>query len=82
MRAKGLLANQLPEITLPKIDDFNSYANQRIAKRNKTRSQGFIGEHTQEIVVIPANSGDYVLSGIKVPWWNIKTEPDGICDLG
>ena len=74
MRAKGLLANQLPEITLPKIDDFNSYANQRIAKRNKTHSQGFIGEHTQEIVVIPANSGDYILSGIKVPWWNIKTD--------
>ncbi len=72
-QADGLLAKQVPEIDLPVGDGFRFYTESADFK-NERRGKTIVGRRQQSAVLIPAQAGAYTLPGVKVPWWNTRTD--------
>lgn len=74
INAKGLLSEQLPDITMDNIDGIKQYPGQSFAQdlEGENRS-GKQSVKQQEFVIIPTSSGTYTLPAVEITWWNLKT---------
>jgi len=70
--ADGLTAAQLPEISLPAINDFKQYPDQPLLN-DKKEASGIIGMRQEKIAMIPTRAGNFKLPAISIQWWNTQT---------
>jgi hypothetical protein len=70
--AKGLTAEQLPDIKMADIPGLQQYADQPTLKNDKNET-GVTGSRTMKTALIPSHSGDYTLPAVSVSWWNTAT---------
>jgi hypothetical protein len=77
INAKGLLSEQLPDLTMNDIEGIKQYPGQSFTQdlEGENRS-GKQSVKQQEFVLIPTNAGTYTLPKIEVTWWNLKTEKE------
>lgn len=71
IRAKGVTAEQLPEITISTIDGLNQYP-EKPAFTNQEWLGGIAGKRTDTVAIIPTRPGRYTLPSISLPWWNTE----------
>jgi len=71
--ADGLMASQLPEITITMPAHIKHYSDQAVSD-NQMTSTGFSGSRQQKIAIIPSQAGEFTLPEIKLDWWNIKKQ--------
>jgi hypothetical protein len=73
LTADGLVTSNLPEITEKLPDRLKHYSDQpEFEEKNNTN--GFTGIRHDKMAIIPMDGRDYILAGIKLPWWNTKTD--------
>ncbi len=70
--AKGLTAEQLPELKFADIKGLKQYPDQA-AQENENTSEGVIGTRTMKVALIPGARGEYRLPALNIPWWNTQT---------
>ena len=70
----GLLASQLPKVSWAEVSGFNNYADPKPKLHNHKNNFGFIGERSQEFVLIPTVDGSHRLPAVSIPWWNTRSE--------
>ena len=73
LRAKGLLARQLPEVGPTDINGFRVYIEPADSKDLRVAT-GIIGAVERSAVLIPMQSGTYTIPGLRLPWWNTVTD--------
>ena len=73
LKAKGLSAEQLPDIALPESDSFKQYSDKPV-RRNEPHNQDITSTLTQSIAVIAGKSGLLRIPEIKLNWWNTETD--------
>lgn len=72
LSAKGLTAEQLPDIKEKDIDGLKQYPDQATLN-NDNSDQGATGTRVMKMALIPTHSGDYQLPEFNIPWWNTRT---------
>ena len=70
--AQGLTSAQLPEISQKSIDGLKQYPDKPELQENKNET-GINATQKQKLALIPTQAGTYTLPGIRIPWWNTKT---------
>ncbi|MGB5395705.1 MAG: BatD family protein [Gammaproteobacteria bacterium] len=70
--AKGLTAEQLPELKFADIKGLKQYPDQA-AQENENTSEGVTGTRTMKVALIPGARGEYRLPALNIPWWNTQT---------
>ena len=70
--AKGLTAEQLPEIKFADIKGLKQYPDQA-SLQNENTSEGVTGTRIMKIALIPGARGEYRLPALNIPWWNTQT---------
>ena len=71
IHARGLMASQLPELPQWSTTDFKQYPDQPVLTDDKTRF-GITGTRVEKTALIPTRGGEFVLPGIRIPWWNTE----------
>lgn len=71
IHAQGLMASQLPELPQWSTNDFKQYPDQPVLTDDKTRF-GITGTRVEKTALIPTRGGEYILPGIRIPWWNTE----------
>ncbi|MBB5209303.1 BatD family protein [Chiayiivirga flava] len=73
MSAQGLAAEQLPELTLPRIEGAEVYPDQ---ETTQTRDDGewLRGERVRKFAVVPTRAGPIEIGEIGIDWWNTATD--------
>jgi len=70
LKAKGLMASQLPQINREPTDNrLKFYADQPVFNDEQTQ-QGFIGERKETVAVVVSEGGEIVVPEISIPWWD------------
>lgn len=74
LKAKGLMASQLPQITQD-IDngDVKTYADQPSINDDKS-DKGVQAERVESAAVVIAGNGPITLPKIRIPWWDTSTD--------
>ncbi len=67
--AKGLTAEQLPDLTPEKVAGCSIYPD-RAELKNSEHSTGITGRRVQKIAFIPEKSGKVTIPPVKLQWWN------------
>jgi len=75
LRAVGLSAEQLPEISVTVTEGVKEYGDQPIT-RTTTDNDWVNGVREQRIALVPGNPGTYTLPEIRIDWWD--TERDAL----
>ena len=71
LRADGLTAEQLPEISLPASAQYKAYADR--PERTTTTDNGkMAAQLTQSFALIPTRAGTLTLPEIKIDWWDTR----------
>lgn len=71
--ATGLAAEQLPELSLPKMDGAEVYPDQET--RETTTVDGRLhGKRTRKFAILPQRAGSLMLPERSLSWWNLKTD--------
>lgn len=73
MRARGLMASQLPELPRWSTTDFKQYPDQPVLADDKIRF-GITGTRVEKTALIPSRPGEFVLPAIRIPWWNTDAD--------
>jgi len=73
LQASGASSNQLPLINARVPDSFKQYPDQPAVQDHKANN-GITGIREEKIAIIPTMAGNFTLPGIKVAWWNTKTD--------
>lgn len=71
LTAHGLTSAQLPDLSLPKINNLKYYPDQA-QTTDESINTGIIGNRTQSIAIVATKSGNLTLPEIKIPWWNTQ----------
>lgn len=71
-KAQGLTSSQLPEISQKAIEGLKQYPDKPELQEDKSET-GINTTQKQKLALIPTQAGTYTLPGIRVPWWNTKT---------
>ena len=71
LRAKGLMAAQLPEISLKNLADMKVYPD-KPKLSNLFDGNTLVGERIDKVALIPTREGYFTLPAIRVKWWNIS----------
>lgn len=71
--AQGLAAEQLPELTLPRIEGAEVYPDQ---ETTQTRDDGewLRGERVRKFAVVPTRAGPIEIPEIAIDWWSTSAE--------
>lgn len=69
IRARGLMASQLPELPQWSTSDFKQYPDQPVLTDDKTKF-GITGTRLEKTALIPNQAGEFILPAIRIPWWN------------
>lgn len=71
-QAKGLMAEQLPEVTLAEQPGINLYRD-RPRLDNDKNPAGVIGQRTDSVAMVATRPGKITLPALTIDWWNTKT---------
>ncbi len=80
IKATGLTAAQLPEISVSNSSSYNSYVSPATIEDTIVNDQ-LVAIKTIKIVYIPSALGSLTLPSIKIPWWNTTTNQTEISSL-
>ena len=80
VEAKGLRANQLPELELPAIPQLRVYPDQPKA-HTRAGESGLVGRLEQPAAIIPNQAGELTLPEIRLPWWDTRAETQRVAVL-
>ncbi|MDX1569578.1 MAG: BatD family protein [Xanthomonadales bacterium] len=69
LKAKGLLAVQLPEIELPELGEVKIYPD-KAQSQSRTDGSWVYGEREQGYALVPNSAGTLRLPEIRIPWWD------------
>ncbi len=72
LRAEGLSANQLPELSLHPQSGFKVYPDQPQLETG-TNQQGVVGTRIEKYAIVPTQAGTLTLPAITLPWWNSQS---------
>lgn len=71
--ARGLSAEQMPELTLPPIPGAEIYPDQET--RETREADGFvIGKRTRKFAIVPLREGRLEFPERSLSWWNVETD--------
>ena len=73
LRAVGLSAEQLPEISVTIAEGMKEYGDQPIT-RTTTDNDWVNGVREQRIALVPGNQGTYTLPEIRIDWWDTERD--------
>jgi hypothetical protein len=76
----GLLETQLPEIPLEAQPGVRQYADQPELAREVT-AEGLKSRRSVSYAVIAQTPGETTLAGVRLPWWNVKTQRWEVAEL-
>lgn len=78
--AKGLSAEQLPDIKPQEIDGLKQYSDQPV--NENTHDVGGVSSSRQmKVALIASRAGTFTLPAVRVPWWNTSTAKTEIAEL-
>ncbi|MDH5445615.1 MAG: BatD family protein [Gammaproteobacteria bacterium] len=80
LKADGLTAAQLPEISKATPDGFKTYPDQPQLEDLK-HNKGITGQRTEKIAMIANKPGKLTLPAISINWWNTKTNKAEVVSL-
>jgi len=80
LKANGLAASHLPEITSHLPEALKQYPDQPVFDESNN-ADGYIGVRRDKMAIIPTEGGDYTLPAIKIPWWNTDTDKMEVAEL-
>jgi hypothetical protein len=69
LQANGLGFEQLPELTLPKIDGADIYPD-KASTQNKDSGDLTTGERERKFAIVPKRAGSLVIPSISIGWWD------------
>lgn len=69
LQANGLGFEQLPELTLPKIDGADIYPD-KATTQNKDSGDLTTGERERKFAIVPKRAGSLVIPSISIGWWD------------
>ena len=69
LQANGLGFEQLPELTLPKIDGADIYPD-KASTQNKDSGELTTGERERKFAIVPKRAGPLVIPSISIGWWD------------
>ena len=72
IRAAGLTAAQLPELTLELPEGMKQYPEQPELK-NLAEGEGVTGTRVQTTALVATRPGTFTLPAVAVTWWNVET---------
>lgn len=73
LTARGLSAEQLPELVLPRIDGAEVYPDQE-ASQTREGTRGIEGERSRSFAVVPNRAGTLELPRLTIRWWDTATD--------
>lgn len=74
LTAKGATVGQLPELSSQTaMDGIKTYPDQPVLKEDK-QSDGMTATREEKIAFIPSKPGNYTIPGLKITWYNSKTQ--------
>lgn len=72
LKAKGVMASQLPPLFLPNVDGLKLYPDQPTASDDQSAS-GITGKRVERIAIVATQPGHYQLPEQRVQWWDVNT---------
>lgn len=72
LRAKNLMASQLPRIDAPALPNAGVYADKAV-ENSSDLPDGIESQIEQRIVYVPNAAGKLEVPAINIPWWNTRT---------
>ncbi len=72
IQANGIPGKQLPEVSLPTMENFRYYPDQINHDENITE-RGIIGYSEQSVAIVASSGGEFTLPEVRIPWWNTNT---------
>ena len=73
IKAMGLLASQLPELSMAELNDFKFYPDQPQLD-NQLSNTGIISTRSVSTAIVASKAGRYTLPAITVKWWDLKAK--------
>ena len=73
LSAEGLLAEQLPELSIPEVAGLRRYP-EADQLENSVNPHSVVGQRHQRSKLIPIRAGRLVVPELRVPWWNVESE--------
>ncbi|MGQ0799883.1 MAG: BatD family protein [Pseudomarimonas sp.] len=73
LTARGLAADQLPELILPGITDAQVYPDLESSQTGDS-GEWLAGERVRRFAVVPNKAGELQIPAITIDWWNTQTD--------
>ncbi|ODU44580.1 BatD family protein [uncultured Aquimonas sp.] len=73
LSARGLSAEQLPELVLPAIDGAEVYPDQE-SSQTREGPRGIEGERSRSFAVVPNRAGTLELPRLVIRWWDVEAD--------
>ena len=73
LSARGLSAEQLPELVLPAIEGAEIYPDQE-ASQSREGPRGIEGERSRSFAVVPNRAGTLELPRLVIRWWDVAAD--------
>lgn len=72
LKARGVMASQLPPLFLPNVDGLKLYPDQPTASDDQT-ANGITGKRAERIAIVATKPGSYRLPEQRVNWWDVNS---------
>ena len=73
IKAKGLLASQLPELSMSEMESLKLYPDQPQLD-NQRDNTGITSTRSLATAIVPEKAGHYTLPAINVDWWDVSSQ--------
>jgi hypothetical protein len=80
VEAQGLRSDQIPDLTIEKIDGVNEYVDPP-KRSNELQNNTVIGKLEQKVTYIPNSTQPFAIPAIKLYWWNLQTNSNDLAQL-
>lgn len=80
LSAQGLLAEQLPELSLPSVAGAQVYPD-RESSQTRESGDGFVGERVRRFAIVPTQAGTLELPAVRISWWNTREDRAEVAEL-
>jgi hypothetical protein len=72
LKARGVMASQLPPLFLPNVDGLKLYPDQPTASDDQN-ANGITGKRAERIAIVATKPGSYTLPEQRVQWWDVNS---------
>ncbi len=72
LHATGLTSSQLPNITVGKVENMNTYPDLPTSQTSNT-SSNIVSKRIEKIAYVPTKAGNITIPAITLSWWNTTT---------